>query len=471
MGKPDAFLRVDRRAPPKRPVGERVQDWREVEGDLALPVVQQQASRCMDCGVPFCHGGCPLGNHIPEWNDLVYRGEWEAASARLHATNNFPEFTGRVCPAPCEQACVLALHGQPVTIEHIEKRITERAWAAGWIRPQPARVRSGRSVGVVGSGPAGLAAAQQLARAGHEVTVYERDDRPGGLLRYGIPDFKLDRAVVERRLDQLAAEGVRFRCNVEVGRDVSLEALRADHDAVCLALGALAPRDLPLPGRELPGVHFAMDYLTRQNRAVAGDSVETIDAAGRRVVILGGGDTGADCLGTALRQGAADVMQFHYKDAPPDQRTEQMPWPWWPMTLRPSTSHEEGGERGWAVVAKRFLGTDRLEALECVRVRWRDGRMGEVEGSAFELPVELAFIAVGFSGPQPIPGLDLAAVGAGGSPFAHALPGVYVCGDARRGASLVVTAIWEGREVARVIDDALVGQTRLPSVPNPYPLV
>ena len=441
-------------------------DWREVEGDLALPVVAEQASRCMDCGVPFCHGGCPLGNHIPEWNELVYRGDWQAASARLHETNNFPEFTGRICPAPCEQACVLALHGEPVTIEHIEKRIAERAWASGWITPRPAAHRTGCRVAVVGSGPAGLAAAQQLARGGHSVTIYERDDRPGGLLRYGIPDFKLDKAVVDRRLDQIVAEGVVFRTGVEVGRDVTLDALRETHDAVCLAVGALQARDLPLPGRDLPGVHLAMDYLTRQNRAVAGDDVDLISATGQRVVVLGGGDTGADCLGTALRQGALDVFHYHYRDAPPTERTADMPWPWWPMTLQTTSSHEEGGRRGWSVLARAFLGGDRLEALQCVRVEWSEGRMQEVPGSAFELPVDLAFLAVGFTGPDPIPGVDLTRTDG----YRTTLPDVYVCGDARRGASLVVTAIWEGREAARVIDAALVGASRLPTVPNPYPL-
>ncbi len=466
MGRPDAFKDVHRTPPPKRPAGERVHDWREVGGDLALPVVQQQASRCMDCGVPFCHGGCPLGNHVPEWNDLVYRGDWQAASARLHETNNFPEFTGRICPAPCEQACVLALHGEPVTIEHIEKRIVERAWAAGWITPRPPTTRTGRRVAIVGSGPAGLAAAQQLARGGHSVTVFERDDRPGGLLRYGIPDFKLDKAVLDRRLDQIVAEGVVFRTGVQVGRDITLEALRAEHDAVCLAVGALQARDLPLPGRDLPGVHLAMDYLTRQNRAVAGDDIDLIDAAGSRVVVLGGGDTGADCLGTALRQGAEEVFHYHYRDAPPTERTEDMPWPWWPMTLQKTSSHEEGGQRGWSVLAKAFLGGDRLEALQCVRVEWSTGRMREVPGTVFELPVDLAFLAVGFTGPDPIPGVDFSRA----EGFRTTLPDVYVCGDARRGASLVVTAIWEGREAARVIDAALVGEARLPTVPNPYPL-
>ncbi len=486
---PDAFLRIDRTAPPKRPVEERIRDSREVDACMEPAALREQASRCMDCGIPFCHQGCPLGNRIPEWNELVSEGDWKRALDELHATNNFPEFTGKTCPAPCEQSCVLNIDGEPVNIKAVERHIVQRGWAEGWIQPKPSQITTGRHVGVVGSGPAGLACAQQLARVGHRVTVYERDDRAGGLLRYGIPDFKLEKVDVERRVQQLQAEGVDFRLGVEVGRDITAQALITGHDALCLAVGAQQPRELQVPGMELQGVHYAMDYLTQQNRRVAGDTLQEegtgrnspIHASGKRVVILGGGDTGADCLGTAHRQGAAEVRHFHYKPAPPESRTEDMPWPWWPMVAHPSSSHEEGGIRGWSVVTKGFRGENgQLTHMDLARVQWVEDEgknlMREVE--QFSIEVDLVLIAVGFEGP----GAEslLSGLGVSTSPngfpqtdagYRTSQPGVFCCGDARRGASLVVWAIWEGRETARTIDDYLNGETRLPTLPNHYPLL
>jgi len=483
VGKPTGFLEVRRAPTPKRPVAERLRDWREVEIAWPETELRAQAERCMDCGIPFCHKACPLGNYIPDWNELVGAERWRAAIERLHATNNFPEFTGLTCPAPCEEACVLNINDDPVAIKQIERQIVERAWAEGWVRPRPAPHASGRRVAVVGSGPAGLAAAQQLARAGHAVTVLERDDRLGGLLRYGIPDFKMEKHHIDRRLAQMANEGVVFRPGVEAGADLSAERLVAEFDAVLLALGAQAPRRLPVPGHELAGVHYAMEYLSRQNRVVAGDSVSPLSAAGKRVAILGGGDTGADCLGTAHRQGAREVFHFHYKPAPPASRTADMPWPWWPMVLRESSSHEEGGVRDWSVVTKAFTGDERgrVRGMHCVRVEWAadaDGRprMREVEASAFDLNVDLVLVAIGFTGPEtaPLAGLGLALSERGtvavGEDFQTSFPGVFACGDATRGASLVVWAIWEGREAARAIDVHLTGASDLPSVPNRVPL-
>ncbi len=481
MGDPHGFVQIRRRGAPKRPVVERVHDYREVEGDLPIAAVRDQASRCMDCGIPFCHQGCPLGNQIPDWNDLVYRDEWREASERLHATNNFPEITGRICPAPCEEACVLNVNDDPVTIEHIEKQIADRAWREGWVEPVHARRMTGKRVAVVGSGPAGLAAAQQLARAGHGVTVFEREDRIGGLVRYGIPDFKLDKHVIDARIAQLREEGVLFETGVNVGVNVTLEALRAKHHAVCLATGAQKPRDLRVPGRALTGIHFALPYLTQQNRVVAGDSIpreERIVAAGKRVVILGGGDTGADCLGTAHRQGAASVHHFHYKPAPPGARTADMPWPWWPMILRETSAHEEGGTREWSVVAKGFEGDGQghVRRMRCVRVQWEpsdDGRleMREVPDSDFTVDADLVLLAIGFEGPEQALGL---ATGGGrfavDGHFGTTERGVFACGDATRGASLVVWAIWEGRQCAHAIDTYLMGESRLPLSPNPVPL-
>ena len=490
MGKPTGVIELKRQKPPKRPAADRIHDFREVEGNFTDAELRDQGARCMDCGVPFCHKGCPLGNHIPDWNDLIYTGDFAKAIARLHETNNFPEFTGKTCPAPCEDACVLAINDDPVTIKQIEKQIVDRAWNEGWIGPVIAPKKTGRKVAVVGSGPAGLAMAQQLCRAGHDVTVMERDDRIGGLLRYGIPDFKLEKNNVDRRVTQMRAEGVTFQTGVNVGKDITLDALRLSYDAVCLAVGAQKPRDMPIPGRELAGVHYAMPYLTHANRAVAGDVMDgQISAAGKNVIILGGGDTGADCLGTAHRQGAAKVHHFHYKPAPPEARTEEMPWPWIPMIHRDSSSHEEGGERGFSVVAKAFEGENgHVTQLRAVRVEWATNDAGrrvmqEVPGSEFTLPADLILIAIGFDGAE-VAGLDDGAQDAGGMPlattgrgtvqaderFRTSVPGVFTCGDARRGASLVVWAIWEGREAARTVDEYLMGKSELPSSPNPDPL-
>ncbi len=484
MRKSAAYVEVPRSRLPKRPAKERIRDWREVEGDLRPRALRGQAARCIDCGVAFCHKGCPLGNHIPDWNDLVSRSQWRQASARLHATNNFPEFTGRICPAPCEEACVLNISGEPVTIRQIEKQIVDYAWQEGWVAPAPCDTATGHHIAVVGSGPAGLAAAQQLVRVGHAVTVFERDDRPGGLLRYGIPDFKMEKGSLDRRLGQMRAEGVELRTGVNVGEDVDLDSLAQRFDAVILAVGALAARDLEIPGRDLEGVHFAMEYLTRQNRQVAGDRVpDPISATDRDVVILGGGDTGADCLGTAHRHGAREVHHFHYKPPPPSERSAEMPWPWWPMILRESSSHEEGGNREWSAIPKRFSGdaSGRVRRMHCVRVRWdRDAggvmRMVEVPGTGFEVRADLVLLSIGFRGPElevfgeqaPRRGDDGAiAIGPG---YETSRPGVFACGDATRGASLVVWAIWEGREAARAVDIFLRGASPLPTLPNRHPI-
>ncbi len=480
MGKTTGFLDYARQDPEKDPVDARLGHFREFERRPRLEVIREQAGRCMNCGVPFCHTGCPLGNRIPDWNDLVHGDRWRAALAQLHATNNFPEVTGRVCPAPCEAACVVHIHDAPVAIKSVEREIADRAIAEGWIEPRRPEQRSGRKVAIVGSGPAGLACAQQLARAGHDVTVLERSDRIGGLLRYGIPDFKLEKGVIDARMAQMREEGVSFRTNVEVGRQVSLEALRATHDAVVLATGATKPRDLPIPGRELEGVHFAMDFLPQQNRVVAGDEVDSqISARGRRVVILGGGDTGSDCLGTSLRQGAESVVQIELLPRPPDDPAPESPWPLWPLVYRTSSSQEEGGEREFAVLTKRFVADQagRVAALEAVRVEWVSGPDGrrsprEIEGSAFEIPCDLVLLAMGFVGPEPHAweGVALATdargnVGADTDYWLTSAPGVFACGDVRRGQSLVVWAIWEGREAARAVDAYLVGEARLRSSP------
>jgi len=479
-----AFLDVPRLASPKRPVGERILDWFEVEGDLSKRSLGVQAERCMDCGIAFCHKGCPLGNHIPDWNDLVYRGDFQNASARLHATNNFPEFTGRVCPAPCEEACVLNINGEPVAIRQIEKQVADSAWQNGWLKPQPAHYSTGRSIAVVGSGPAGLAGAQQLARAGHTVTVFEREDRLGGLLRYGIPDFKLEKEIVDRRIEQLRLEGVQFETGRALGGDFTLQDLTARFDASLLCIGAQRPRTMDIPGSDLLGVHFAMDYLTQQNRRVAGDPIgQSIDAKDKRVLVLGGGDTGSDCVGTAHRQDALEVHNFHYKPAPPSVRTAQMPWPWWPMVLRESISHEEGGFRQWSVVAKRFSGDQlgRVTHLHCMQVQWSpgdDGRlqMGEIADTEIKLEVDLVLIAVGFNGPEVGEqfGLELETGDnknlRADQQYRTPVPGVFACGDATRGPSLVVWAIWEGREAARQIDIQLQGKSSLPSIPNRHPI-
>ena len=480
MGKITGFMEIKRETPDRRSVAERLKDWREFDLKLPEERLKAQGARCMDCGIPFCHKGCPLGNIIPDWNDLIYRGRWRDAIDRLHSTNNFPEFTGRVCPAPCEEACVLNINNDPVTIKLIEKNIIDHAWVEGWVAPQPPAQSTGKRVAVVGSGPAGLACAQQLARAGHAVTLYERSDRVGGLLMYGIPDFKLEKHYVERRVEQMKAEGVQVVTNCHVGLDIHADEMRTKFDAICLTMGATKPRDLPIPGRELHGIHFAMEFLPQQNKRNFGDSIDpavAISAAGKKVVILGGGDTGSDCLGTSNRQGAASVHQFELLPVPPESRTAEMPWPDWPMILRTSSSHEEGVIRDWSINTKRFLGANgTVQKLHGVRLNWKpDGArmaMEEIAGSDFELECDLVLLALGFLGPEPEGiiselGLKLDARSNIATTNYHAsVPGVFAAGDARRGQSLVVWAIWEGRECARACDAYLMGETFLPASPD-----
>ncbi len=483
MGKITGFLEISRELPPRRPIAERLKDWRELEGKLPEDTLQAQGARCMDCGIPFCHKGCPLGNIIPDWNDLVYRGRWREAIERLHSTNNFPEFTGRICPAPCEEACVLNINNDPVTIKQIEKQIIDHAFNAGWVVPVPPTRRTGKRVAVVGSGPAGLAAAAQLNRAGHTVEVLERADRIGGLLMYGIPDFKLEKWIVERRLQQMRDEGVVFRVNAHVGVNVSVDDLRRNFDAIVLAGGATWARDLPIPGRELNGIHFAMDFLPQQNKKVAGDEVrDQILATGKNVVILGGGDTGSDCLGTSNRQGATHVYQFELLPKPPETRDGDgvAPWPYWPMILRSSSSHEEGVQRDWSVNTKALSGDadGNVRKLHGVRLEWKKDASGrpqmvEIPGSDFEIECELVLLAMGFLGPERAGMLDDLGVRLDqrgnvdvGADYQASVPGVFACGDMRRGQSLVVWAIWEGREAARGVDAFLMGHTFLPSSPE-----
>jgi glutamate synthase (NADPH) small chain len=470
MADPKGFLSTPRETPARRPVELRLRDWREVYEPFPPGRLERQAGRCMDCGIPFCHSGCPLGNLIPEWNDLVWRHDWREAADRLHATNNFPEFTGRLCPAPCEAACVLGINSDPVTIKQVEVEIIDRAFASGWVVPLPPARLSGRSAAVVGSGPAGLAAAQQLTRAGHAVTVFERDDAPGGLLRYGIPEFKLEKRHLDRRLAQMRAEGTRFRCGVEAGADISAGQLRAGFDAIVLCGGARVPRDLPLPGRSLAGIHQAMEYLPLANRAV-GTGTEAdpaVSARGRRVVIIGGGDTGADCLGTAHRQGAASVTQLEIMPRPPASRPGHQPWPTYPMTYRISSAHEEGGERVYAVVTREFLG-DASGRVRALRLADADG-FDPVPGTERELACDLVLLAMGFAGAQR-PGLlaDLGVafdergnVGRDDS-YATSVPGVFAAGDMGRGQSLIVWAIAEGRSAAAAVDRYLGGTATLPA--------
>lgn len=482
MGKITGFLEYRRELPPRRPVRERLRDWRELEGKHPEDRLQVQAARCMDCGIPFCHKGCPLGNIIPDWNDLVYRGRWKEAIDRLHSTNNFPDFTGRVCPAPCEEACVLNINDDPVTIKQVEKQIIDHAFKEGWVVPQVPSHRTGKKVAVVGSGPAGLACAQQLARAGHSVAVFERADRIGGLLRYGIPDFKLEKHHIDRRIAQMEAEGVIFHTNVNVGVDLPADQLQSEFDAVVLAGGASQARDLPIPGRELKGVHLAMEFLPQANRVVAGDHVPNqISARGKRVAILGGGDTGSDCLGTSNRQGAVAVYQFELLPQPPEARTDGgAPWPYWPMILRTSSSHEEGVIRDWSIQTKSFSGDEngRVRKLHAVRLEWvrENGRMAmrEIPGSEFTLDVDLVLLALGFVGPENylLKDLGVALTERGNvavdDRYMTSVPGVFSCGDMRRGQSLVVWAIWEGRECARGVDAYLMGRTHLKASPGPF---
>lgn len=481
MGDARGFLKHDRRLPERRPVPVRLRDWREVYRDFPDETLREQAARCMDCGIPFCNQGCPLGNLIPDWNDLVYRDRWREAIDRLHATNNFPEFTGRLCPAPCEAACVLGINADPVTIKQVEVEIIDKAWEMGWVVPLPPSVSTGRRVAVVGSGPAGLAVAQQLTRAGHQVTVFERDDRVGGLLRYGIPEFKMEKRFLDRRLQQMEAEGTEFRVNAEAGTDPDGEQLREEFDAVALAGGATQWRDLPIPGRELRGVYQAMEFLPDANRVQSGDFGEhPRSAAGKRVVIIGGGDTGADCLGSVHRQGAASVHQFEIMPRPPDQRPDSTPWPTWPLIYRTSSAHEEGGVREYAINTERFTddGSGQVASLLTHRVEqvFDNGRMSfeKIPGSEREYPADLVLLAMGFTGPERSPllnqlGVELDERGnvARNDNWETNVPGVFVAGDMGRGQSLIVWAIAEGRSVAAAVDEFLMGETLLPSPVSP----
>ena len=466
MGELGGFLKIERVNGPKRPVAERVHDFDEYQQTLDVEGLREQGARCMDCGVPFCHNGCPLGNLIPDWNDLVYRDRWKDAIAALHATNNFPEFTGRICPAPCEASCVLDINDDAVTIKQIEVAIIERAYDEGWVKPRPPALRSGRTVAVIGSGPAGLAAAAELNQFGHQVTVFERNDRVGGLLRYGVPDFKLDKDVVQRRVAILEAEGIEFRTGVEVGKDLDARELREQFDAIVIATGSTVPRDLPVPGRELDGVHFAMEYLEQRNRFVAGDvaPAKAISAAGKHVVIIGGGDTGADCLGNSHREEPASVTQFELLPEPPLERPEDItPWPQWPLILRTSPAHDEGGERRFSVNTTELVGEDgRVAALRGKEVG-PPPNFEPIEGSEFEIKADLVLLAMGFLHTQHDGLIEQLAVdldqrgNVDAGEFATSVPGVFAAGDARRGQSLVVWAISEGRKAARAADAYLAG--------------
>jgi glutamate synthase (NADPH/NADH) small chain len=477
VGEPTGFLKWDRRGPERRPVPVRLRDWREVYEDFDPEALREQAGRCMDCGIPFCNNGCPLGNLIPDWNDLVYRDHWRDAIDRLHATNNFPEFTGRLCPAPCEASCVLGINADPVSIKQVEVEIIDRAWDEGWVTPQTPSVTTGKRVAVIGSGPAGLAAAQQLTRAGHEVVVLERADRIGGLLRYGIPEFKMEKRHIDRRLEQMRAEGTEFRTNAVVGDNIDIDVLVASYDAIVLACGSTAWRDLPVAGRDLAGIHQAMEYLPYANRVQEGDlDAPPITAEGKHVVIIGGGDTGADCLGTAHRQGAASVTQLEIMPRPPDERAPTNPWPQWSFVYRVSSAHEEGGERVYSVSTESFLGTDdgRVRALRVHEVELIDGRFEPIAGTERELPADLVLLALGFVGPEQGSWLDRLGVDFDergnvrrDDHYLSSVPGVFVAGDMGRGQSLIVWAIAEGRACAAAVDRQLMGQTRLPAPVGP----
>ena len=480
MGKITGFMEFERRDRPYAPVAERVKVFREFIRGLPDEEMARQGGRCMDCGIPFCQTGCPVNNIIPDWNDLVYRNKWREALDVLHSTNNFPEFTGRICPAPCEAACTLNINNDPVTIKSIEQAIVDKGWAEGWIGPQVPHRKTGKKVAVVGSGPAGLACAQQLARAGHDVTLFEKSDRIGGLLRYGIPDFKMEKHLIDRRMEQMAAEGVTFRPGVHVGVALSAEDLLAQFDAIALTGGSEDPRDLPVPGRELAGVHFAMEFLPQQNKVVAGDRVAgQILATGKHVVVIGGGDTGSDCIGTSIRQGAASVVNFELMPQPPEHENKDLTWPYWPLKLRTSSSHEEGAERDFAVATKRFNGRDgRVESLTACHVEWvKDAKGGmamqEVAGTEFTIPAQLVLLAMGYVHPVHkglIDALGVAkdargnvrAATEGPGSYATSVPRVFAAGDMRRGQSLVVWAIREGRQCAREVDLFLMGSSDLP---------
>ena len=476
MGKETGFLELDRQDRTYADPKERLKHYKEFVIPHAEPALKAQASRCMNCGIPYCHNGCPVNNIIPDWNHLVYEGDWQNALEVLHSTNNFPEFTGRICPAPCEASCTLNIVDQPVTIKSIECAIVDKGWENGWIHPQVPAKRTGKTVAVVGSGPAGLAAAQQLARAGHSVTVFEKNDRAGGLLRYGIPDFKMEKHLINRRLVQMEAEGVSFRTSTEVGVHVSIESLKENFDAIVLSGGAEDPRRLEIPGAELPGVRLAMEFLTQQNKRVAGDDElraaprGSLTATGKHVIVIGGGDTGSDCVGTSNRQGAASVTQLEIMPKPPEKENKQLTWPDWPLKLRTSSSHEEGVARDWSVLTKRVIGESDVTGLECVRVEWVDGRMQEVAGSEFVLKADLILLAMGFVGPRKQGLLDQAGVELDGRgnvaanviDYRTSDPQIFACGDMRRGQSLVVWAIREGRQAARAVDEALMGTSELP---------
>jgi len=483
VGETTGFLQWGRSGPTRRPVELRLKDWKEVYEPFDSSKLNQQAGRCMDCGIPFCNNGCPLGNLIPDWNDLVYRGHWQEAIERLHATNNFPEFTGRLCPAPCESACVLGVNQDPVAIKQVEVEIIDHAWREGWVVPQVPSIKTGKRVAVIGSGPAGLAAAQQLTRAGHEVVVLERADRIGGLLRYGIPEFKMEKSHLDRRLEQMRGEGTEFRTSADVGGSIDIEVLRASHDAIVLACGATDRRDLNVPGRELKGIHQAMEYLPIANKVQEGDSTTyDIDAKGKNVVIIGGGDTGADCLGTALRQGAKQVIQLEIMPRPADTRATGNPWPQFAFVYKVTSAHEEGGERMYSVNTERFIddGNGNVRALLLHEVEMVNGKFEKKEGTDLEIPADLVFLAMGFTGPEKGSWLEQLGVAfdergnvARNDSYESNVPGVFVAGDMGRGQSLIVWAIAEGRACAAGVDRALMGETALPAPipPTARPLV